>query len=142
MEIPKFGLALILLILFCIIFLWRRDATRNKTMVVMAGFGSSLMAVISGLGFGLAIGYPAHFNPVVTFMPFLILAIGMDDLFVILRSYELTSPMLPAERRIEAAMCEGGLSITITSLTDLIAFLGGGLMIQIPALRDMCLFVS
>jgi len=141
-DAPKFGATIILLIVICVCFLWRSDLTRNKTMVILTGFVSSLMAVISSFGFGMGIGSPKSVNQIVGFMPFLILAIGMDDLFVIIRSYELTSPKLSAEQRIAATMYDGGISVTITSLTDFVAFLGGGLMVKMPAVRDLCWFVA
>jgi len=141
-DAPKFGMALILLFFFCAAFLWRRDLSRNKTMVILTGIGGCIMAIISGLGFGLGIGYPEHLSQLCMFMPFLILAIGMDDLFVLIRSYELTTPKQSAEARIAETMYEGGISITITSLTDFVAFLGGGFMIDMPAISDMCFCVA
>jgi len=139
-DVPKFGAAILLLMIITVCLLWRRDLIRNKTILILIGFLSSVMAVISSTGFGIGIGHPESFNQLVGFMPFLILSIGMDDLFVLIRSYELTAPNLSAEQRIAATMYDGGMSITITSLTDFVALLGGGIMVEMPAVRDLCLF--
>jgi predicted RND superfamily exporter protein len=138
----KLGGAPTLLFVFCVASVWRRDMSRNKTMVVLTGIGSSIMTIISSIGFGLGFGNPKHVNQLVMFMPFLILAIGMDDMLVLLRSYELTPPIHSSESRIAETMYEGGVSITITSLTDFVGFLGGSFMIDMPAVSDLCLYAA
>ena len=49
----------------------------------------------------------------------------VDDMFVLLRAYELTSTSLPIPERIALTMQRGGISILFTSITDLIAFCVG-----------------
>jgi len=141
-DAPKLAGALILLFVFCAGFQWRKEMSRNKTMLILAGIGCSVLAMLSGFGIGLGVGNPKHISQIGMFMPFLILAIGMDDMFVMIRSYELTSRQFSPEMRIAATMYDGGISITITSLTDFVAFLGGAIMIDMPAMHDLCLFVA
>ena len=51
--------------------------------------------------------------------------IGVDDMFVIIQALEQLSPAekaLPVPERVAAALKHAGVSITVTSLTDILAF--------------------
>ena len=58
-------------------------------------------------------------------IPILILGIGVDDMFVICNAIDQQPFNLPAEERVKKAMSHAGPSITITSITDGIAFFIG-----------------
>lgn len=62
------------------------------------------------------------FLPIVCVVPFLILAIGVDDVFIFLYCYHRTDPRLSVEERIAKMLAEAGPSITITSLTNFLSF--------------------
>ncbi len=51
--------------------------------------------------------------------------IGIDDMFIIYASFKRTSSELETHQRISTALEKVGVSITITSLTDFIAFMIG-----------------
>ena len=74
-------------------------------------------------------------------MPFLLIGIGVDDMFVICNAVDQTDLKLSAKERIREAMSHAGPSITITSLTNILAFLFGGLN-SLTALRSFCLFAA
>jgi hypothetical protein len=68
-------------------------------------------------------------------LPFILLGIGLDDIFVLVRSVEEVNelhPNLPLPERFEKALNLGGMSITVTSVTNAAAFLFGS-MTSIPA---------
>lgn len=70
-------------------------------------------------------------------LPFILLGIGVDDIFVLVRSVEEVDeqyPGLPLTDRFRRALNLGGMSITVTSLTNTTAFLFGS-MTAIPAVR-------
>ena len=51
--------------------------------------------------------------------------IGVDDMFVIVESYKRLTPKqqeLPVEERIALTLRHAGVSITVTSITDIVAF--------------------
>ncbi|VDK58208.1 unnamed protein product [Gongylonema pulchrum] len=52
----------------------------------------------------------------------MILAIGVDDVFIFLYCYHRTDSRLPVEERIAKMLAEAGPSITITSLTNFLSF--------------------
>ena len=74
-------------------------------------------------------------------MQFLLIGIGADDMFVICNAVDQTDLKAPAIERVKEAMKHAGPSITITSLTNCLAFLFGGLA-SLMALRSFCLFAS
>uniref|UniRef100_A0A914NY24 SSD domain-containing protein n=1 Tax=Panagrolaimus davidi TaxID=227884 RepID=A0A914NY24_9BILA len=72
-------------------------------------------------------------------MPFLSLTIGIDDTFLMLAAWHETSRKLSVEERVEAAMRHAGVSISITSLTDALAFLIGAIA-PLPAVIYFCYY--
>lgn len=84
------------------------------------------LAFLSSCGLCSILGIP--YGPVHTSLPFLLLGIGVDDMFVILSCWNALPPsdkVLPIPQRMGLAMRHAGLSITITSVTDFVAFLIG-----------------
>lgn len=70
-------------------------------------------------------------------MPFIILGIGVDDIFVMVRSMEeVTAQDRTASipQRFRRALNVGGMSITVTSATNFAAFMFGSLT-SIPAVK-------
>ena len=74
-------------------------------------------------------------------MPFLLIGIGVDDMFVICNAVDQTDLNESAAIRIKKAMQHAGPSITITSLTNTLAFAFGGLN-SLTSLRSFCLFAA
>ena len=74
-------------------------------------------------------------------LPFLLIGIGVDDMFVICNAVDQTDLQAPANERIRKAMQHAGPSITITSLTNCLAFAFGGIN-SLTALRSFCVFAA
>ena len=71
----------------------------------------------------------------------MMLGIGVDDMFVICNAVDQQSLTLPTRERIRRGMVQAGPSITITSITDCVAFLIGANS-SILAIRSFCIFAS
>ena len=76
-----------------------------------------------------------------TVVPFLILAIGVDDVFIFLHSWARTDKSLTVVERVGEMLADAGPSITITSLTNLLSF-GIGIFTPTPAIRVFCIFTT
>ena len=92
-------------------------------------------------GFGLIFLLGGQTAGVHNLMPFLLLGIGVDDMFVICNALDQTDLKAPVMDRIKGAMKHAGPSITITSATNSLAFAFGSLT-SLPALRSFCYFAS
>lgn len=74
-------------------------------------------------------------------LPFLLIGIGVDDMFVISSNIDQTSPRLSVEERMMQGMKHAGSSITITSFTNAIAFFLGCTS-SLEALSSFCFFAG
>jgi predicted RND superfamily exporter protein len=68
-----------------------------------------------------------------------LVVIRLDDAIIIAGEYLRTDPALETEERIRLALNEVGSSITVTTLTTVLAFLLG-LTSSVPAIYWMCLY--
>lgn len=92
----------------------------------LTGIASVAMAIV--VSYGLCSAFGVFYGPVHSILPFLLLGIGIDDMFVIVQCWsnlnkEEMKRSLPV--RIGITMKHAGVSITITSVTDFAAFAVG-----------------
>ncbi|KAK5643298.1 hypothetical protein RI129_007143 [Pyrocoelia pectoralis] len=99
------------------------------------------MAFIVGCGFCSMVGI--SYGPVHTSLPFLLMGLGVDDMFVILACWEelVSESKLSLEQRVGYMLKHAGVSITVTTVTDVMAFLIGSSTI-LPSLQSYCLFAA
>ena len=93
---------------------------------VAAGFG-----ICAVFGFEQTIAHQA--------LPILMLGIGVDDMFVVCNALDQSSLKLSARERLSDCMRHAGPSITITSMTDALAFLAGSSS-TLPGLSSFCTY--
>ncbi|KAI6185049.1 Ptr-18 [Aphelenchoides bicaudatus] len=113
----------------------------SVTFFIILGFtvltslkgGSSKKQAMGVIGF--------EFLPIVTVVPFLILAIGVDDVYIFLHSWSRTSSDLPLRERVAEMLADAGPSITITSLTNFLSF-AIGIGTPTPAIRVFCIYIT
>jgi predicted RND superfamily exporter protein len=88
--------------------------------------------------FGICCGLGVMVTPISQVAPFLLLGIGVDDMFVIVRTLERIPTSLSTEERIRLTYRRCGGAIAVTSFTDALAFLVGA-TIKFPAMRAFCI---
>ena len=102
----------------------------------------------TGAGFGLSSLCGLFFGPVHSLLPFILLGIGVDDAFVIVNAFNRERKVPRAKesnddisKRCARALARAGASITVTSLTDLVAFSISSSS-KLPALSSFCAYAA
>ncbi|KAK5985451.1 SSD domain-containing protein, partial [Trichostrongylus colubriformis] len=95
------------------------------------------MGIASAMG-GLVL-LNVQYNDIVAVMPFLVVAVGTDNMFLMVAAVKRTSRVLPVEQRIGECMADAAVSILITALTDAFSF-GVGTITTIPAVQIFCIY--
>ncbi|XP_062408321.1 patched domain-containing protein 3-like [Sardina pilchardus] len=115
-----FAIAYVIVISFSIVACIRFDNVRNKVWMACLGVFSTGLAVLGSFGLLLAMGVP--FVSTVGTSPFLILGIGVDDMFIMISSWQQTNVRDSVPERLSHTFETAAISITITTLTDVLAF--------------------
>ncbi|XP_071481622.1 patched domain-containing protein 3-like [Diadema antillarum] len=136
---PYFTIAYTILFTFAITSCAMADWVFSKAELGSLGILSASLAIASSVGLLSYVG--ASFNLVVASMPFLIIGLGLDDMFIMLSAWRKTSPGESVEERMGKTYSEAAVSITITSITDALAF-GIGSITPLPAIRIFCLYTG
>ena len=92
----------------------------------MAIAGIGVIGISIGISYGLGSAFQFNYTGVHNVLPFLLLGIGVDDLFVIVQSWENIGGPIQDHRsipeKISLAMRHAGVSVLVTSVTDICAF--------------------
>uniref|UniRef100_A0AAF5RTD2 SSD domain-containing protein n=1 Tax=Wuchereria bancrofti TaxID=6293 RepID=A0AAF5RTD2_WUCBA len=111
------------------------DWVRSKPYVACAGLITTLLAMCSGFGFALMLSIP--YNVINTIIPFLIIAIGVDDMFVMNACWNQTDQTDTVSKRMSNMMAHAGVTISITNITDILSF-AVGCHSELPGIQLFC----
>nr|XP_046227513.1 patched domain-containing protein 3-like [Scatophagus argus] len=136
---PLFLITYACAITFAVISCLRLDNVRNKVWVAVFGVFSSGLAVLSSFGLLLYIGEP--FVITVANSPFLILGIGLNNMFIMASDWQHTNVKDPVPKRMAHTYKEAIMSITITALTDVLKF-SIGVLSDFPSVQSFCLYTT
>ncbi|NXK46378.1 PTHD3 protein, partial [Chauna torquata] len=120
----------------------RLSCIRNNVWLACCGVISSGLAVLSSFGLMLYCGVP--FVVTVANAPFLILGVGVDDMFIMIASWEQSSRKTgksDTKSRLAETYSEAALSVTVTTVTDVLAFFIGT-WTAFPSVRSFCLYTG
>lgn len=127
---PNFVISFTALSLFCLVCSitlkkksWNVDVVRSKPLLACCGLINTVVSLASSFGIMMLIGIP--YNVVNTIIPFLIIAIGIDDMFIMNACWDQTDKNLPVHERMQEMMMHAGVAVTITNVTDILSFLIG-----------------
>ncbi|XP_075684383.1 patched domain-containing protein 3-like [Rhinoderma darwinii] len=137
--IPLFSITYFVTIFFSIVSCMRLDSVRNKFWVATFGILSTGFAVLSSFGLLLICGVP--FVATVATAPFLILGVGVDDMFIMISSWQQTKVKSKVEERMAETYAEAAVSITITTLTDVLAFYIG-ILTSFQSVQSFCIYTG
>ncbi|KAG8009597.1 Patched domain-containing protein 3 [Nibea albiflora] len=136
---PLFLITYASAITFSVISCLRFDNVRNKVWVAVFGVLSAGLAVLSSFGLLLYIGVP--FVITVANSPFLILGIGLNNMFVMVSDWQHTNVKDPVSKRMAHSYKEAIMPITITALTDVLKF-SIGTTSDFPSVQAFCLYTT
>lgn len=131
-ALPLMSVTFIVILVFTVVTSLKRSWIRSKPWEAFAGVICPILSLCAS--FGTLFWMGVEFLPIVTVVPFLILAIGVDDVFIFLHSWHRTDDQLPLRERVAHMLADAGPSITITSLTNLLSF-AIGIGTPTPAIR-------
>lgn len=131
--------AIILVGIYTFLFLGSFSAIHCRCIVAFAGLVCVAFAYLGGFGIMYILG--GQSTGVHQLMPFLLIGIGVDDMFVICNAVDQIEYTKSARERITEAFKHAGPAITITSLTNSLAFAFGAAN-SLIALSSFCGFAS
>ncbi|XP_077159359.1 patched domain-containing protein 3-like [Paroedura picta] len=137
--IPLFSITYFLTIFFSVISCTRLDCVRTKVWAAAFGVLSSGLAVLSSFGLLLFCGVP--FVVTAANAPFLILGVGVDDMFIMVSCWQKTQVKDRVRDRMADTYAEAAVSVTITTLTDVLAFYIG-IATSFPSIQSFCIYTG
>uniref|UniRef100_A0A914URL5 SSD domain-containing protein n=1 Tax=Plectus sambesii TaxID=2011161 RepID=A0A914URL5_9BILA len=117
---PLLAGSIVFMILFVMLTSFRYERRRSKPWEALVGAIIPVFANISAIGLMSACGL--KFQSIVVCTLFLVLAVGCDSVFVMLRAWDVSKCHKDVVTRMAVTMKDAGPSITITSLTNALAF--------------------
>ncbi|XP_069815228.1 patched domain-containing protein 3-like [Dendropsophus ebraccatus] len=137
--IPLFSITYVVTIVFSILSCISFDNVRNKIWLTTIGMISPGLAILTSFGLLLLCGVP--FAKTVAYAPFLILGVGVDNMFIIISCWQQTKVTSTIEERMADTYRDAAVSITITTLTDVLAFYLG-IMTRFPSVQSFCIYTG
>nr|KAG5709557.1 hypothetical protein BaRGS_001607 [Batillaria attramentaria] len=140
-DLFLFGLAIMLVVVYAWLVTMGGDAVSTRAMLALAGVLAASLSIVGSVGLLCLCGF--KFSNIVGIMPYLIIGIGVDDMFLIMSSWsDLTHDhVMHVPQRVGATLALAGVGITVTSLTDLLAFLIGGNSV-FYCVQSFCLYTG
>ncbi|KAK8393963.1 hypothetical protein O3P69_006275 [Scylla paramamosain] len=141
-DAQYFAIGFMVVFVYVQVMLGRFNLVEQRPILSLMGLTCVGMSIF--VSYGICSFFEIPFGPVNNVLPFLLLGLGIDDMFVIMQAWNTLTPhekTLKLTERIGKALKHAGVSITVTSLTDFAAFaIGSGTVL--PALRSFCLYAA
>lgn len=143
-DLPIFAISYLVIFLYISLALgsyssWRRMLVDAKVTLGLGGVAVVLGAVMAAMGFFAYLSVPSSLV-VLQVVPFLVLAVGADNIFIFVLEYQRL-PRRPGERReahIGRALGSVGPSMLLCSVSEAVCFFLGALT-PMPAVRTFAL---
>ncbi|TKR70606.1 hypothetical protein L596_022611 [Steinernema carpocapsae] len=112
----------------------------NHPVAVIVGVLLPIFGITSS--FGVLVGaFGLAYQPIVTVSIFLVLTVGIDDLYLIIAAWRSTDSKLAINDRLGETLVEAGPSITLTTLTNVLSF-GVGAFTSTPAIQVFSIYTT
>ncbi|CAJ0962095.1 unnamed protein product, partial [Mesorhabditis belari] len=134
---PLLAVALVALMFFLFICSFRSTFNESKPTEAILGGLIPILASVTTVGLVSAGGLP--FQSIVVSTLFLLLAIGIDDVFIMLAAWHRSDKEQKIPQRIAQVVQEAGCSMMITTVTNVISF-GNGVLSTTPVLQTFAIY--
>lgn len=119
---------------------FKRFFIDSKFTLGIAGVFICLFSVLVSVGLFSAFGVKTSLI-IAEVIPFLVLAVGVDNIFILVHCFGRFDTAIPAEERAAMALSEVGPSITLCAISETVAFALGGI-VGMPAVYYFAAFSS
>ncbi|XP_072939386.1 patched domain-containing protein 3-like [Epargyreus clarus] len=141
-ELDKLYIGIALMFIYVVCAISRFNWVEIRLTLGSVGLLNVGMAYISAVAWCSIIGIP--FGPVHSSLPFLLMGLGVDDMFVMNACWKIVTTeqshkSLPY--KVGLMLKHAGVSIIITSFTDIVALLIGAITI-LPSLKSFCIYAA
>ncbi|XP_076462743.1 patched domain-containing protein 3-like [Babylonia areolata] len=139
-DIIYFTLTMVLMIIYSILVSAGGDVVSTRALLACGGVLAAAMGIVGALG--LLCLFQVDLVGFVGIMPFLVLGIGVDDMFLMMSAWgESIALKTDVPHRVGSTFSKAGIGITITTLTDFLAFLIG-ISSSFIAVRQFCIYTA
>ncbi|XP_060072050.1 patched domain-containing protein 3-like [Ylistrum balloti] len=138
-DILYFVLTIVIMLTYAGLVTSGGDCVSDRQNLGRAGVFATCIAIFGALGLVSAVG--VKFVNFVGTLPFLIIGIGLDDMFILMSCLADCSVKGTIEDRIKKTIRTGGVAITITSITDFLAFAIGA-SASFISVRNFCVYAG
>uniref|UniRef100_A0A1I7T688 SSD domain-containing protein n=1 Tax=Caenorhabditis tropicalis TaxID=1561998 RepID=A0A1I7T688_9PELO len=115
---------------------------RRKESKPLEACLGAMIPVLSGLTtVGMVSATGLAFQSIIVSTLFLVIAIGIDDVFIILAAWHRSDRNLEIPERIALTVQDAGCSMTVTTVTNLVSF-GNGVLSTTPVLQTFAIYSS
>ena len=139
-DIKFIALTFTLMISFSCFMLGKyRNPLTGHGLLAMSGIQCVGFGILSGFGLSMLVQTP--FVSIAGILPFLIVGVGIDDMFIIVDELDRTHPDQTVPKRLGRVMRTVGPAITMTTMTDLLAF-AVGTTSKFPSIVYFCTYAA
>ncbi|GAA98109.1 hypothetical protein E5Q_04792 [Mixia osmundae IAM 14324] len=140
-EEATFIIAYLTVGMYCYLSLRRLDRVHSRTGLVLTGIVEMLAS--GALSMSVCTLFGVHFYLVPwKLIPFLILVLGVDSIFVLTNAVSSTSIDLPVPERVAQGLGQVGLSIFVTLFVEISLLLGVYVLVPVHVVREIVVFGS
>ena len=115
-----------------------KNPLTGHSLLANAGVFAVALGILSGFGLSMLAGVP--FISLVGVLPFLVIGIGIDDMFIIVDELDRRKPQHVVDT-VKVVMSKSGATVTMTTLTDLVAF-AVSTSTSFPAIKYFCIYAA
>lgn len=140
-DLPKFVIAILIMFAYSSVVISYLGWTRTRIWISIAGTISIILSIASSFGVASAVGATA--SSITLLLPFILIGIGLDDMFVLVDSIDRYKQegILDPKILFPKAISDSGTSICLTSITNFCAFFLGAIA-SLPAVRGFAIYAG